>query len=193
MHLHDGHLTPVVAAAAAALALPVLPIAFARARSNLGLTAGAVAAVLAAQALDVRMPGGVSAHLLGGAVLAASLGTSLALRVMISVVLAQAAWGDGGLSTLGANILNIAVLPVLVTGLLSRGGGMLRSSTAAVVGTAVGVAACGIELALSGSSPSAIGWDGLYLAHAPIAVAEGALVAAMFALRVPARLGVSRA
>jgi cobalt/nickel transport system permease protein len=146
MHLLDHHVTPVVAATAAALALPAVVSAFRPSKMSLGVSATAFALTLGAQAVDVPLPFGASAHLLGGGVLAATFGIVPALRIMIAVVVAQASWGDGGLMALGANLLNIAVLPVVVAGMLARGGGHLRTAAAAALGTAAGVAACGIEL-----------------------------------------------
>ena len=192
MHLLDTHVTPAVAATAAALALPAVVPAFRASKMSPGVTAAAVAFTLGAQAIDVPLPYGGSAHLLGGGVLAATFGVVPALRVMIAVVVAQASWGDGGLMALGANLLNIALLPVLVAGALSSGGGLWRTATAAAAGTAVGVAACGLQLALSGSSPAAIGWDGFWLAHVPVALVEGAMEATLVAVGMPARVGVAR-
>lgn len=192
MHLLDHHVTPVVAATAAALALPAVVSAFRPSKMSLGVSATAFALTLGAQAVDVPLPFGASAHLLGGGVLAATFGIVPALRIMIAVVVAQASWGDGGLMALGANLLNIAVLPVVVAGMLARGGGHLRTAAAAALGTAAGVAACGIELALSGLTPAAAGWDGFWFAHVPVALVEAGLAVACVTLGMPARAGVAR-
>jgi len=70
--------------------------------------------VFAAQLLNFPVLGGTSGHLVGSALLAVLLGPLAAFLTMVTVLIAQALFlQDGGLAALGANIFNIAAVPVL--------------------------------------------------------------------------------
>ena len=77
--------------------------------------AGTLAAfVFAAQAVNVPLLPGASAHVIGTTLLTLTVGPALAIAAMLSVLLVQAlAFADGGLTVLGVNLLNMAVLPAL--------------------------------------------------------------------------------
>jgi cobalt/nickel transport system permease protein len=84
------------------------------------LFGGVTALVFAAQMVNYPLAGGVSGHLLGGVLAASLLGTPFAVMAMALVVGLQAMlFGDGGMTVLGANLLNMAVLG-------AGGGGLLR-------------------------------------------------------------------
>ncbi|GAB0056186.1 Cobalt/nickel transport system permease protein [Candidatus Magnetaquicoccaceae bacterium FCR-1] len=72
--------------------------------------------VFAAQMVNFTIPGtGSSGHLAGGMLLAILLGPYPALLAMTSVLTIQALFfADGGLLALGANIVNMGVIPCLV-------------------------------------------------------------------------------
>ena len=68
--------------------------------------------VFAAQAINVPVAPGTSAHLVGGVLLAWLLGPGLGAWTMALVLAVQAMLlGDGGMAALGANVLNMAILP----------------------------------------------------------------------------------
>lgn len=152
MHLGNGAITPECAAltySAAAAGLVVGATALRGVNGEKLLHAAALGcAVFAAQAINVPITGGMSAHLVGGVLLAASLGPGLGVWTMALVLTLQAVLlGDGGLSALGANILNMAVLPaglVLAARRLPSLGASLEKSSlwlAALSGLAVVLAA----------------------------------------------------
>jgi cobalt/nickel transport system permease protein len=121
MHLGNGALTPECAIFTASLAAAGLGFAAASGRraavsqSRL-LAAGAWgAAIFAAQMVNVPVLPFSSGHLVGGVLLAVALGPGLGALTMAVVLLLQAILlGDGGLSALGANVLNMALLPAAV-------------------------------------------------------------------------------
>jgi cobalt/nickel transport system permease protein len=70
--------------------------------------------VFAAQMVNFPLGAGTSGHLLGGALLAATLGPAPAIIVMTAILSLQAlVFQDGGLLALGANVFNMAVAGVL--------------------------------------------------------------------------------
>lgn len=74
-----------------------------------GITA---AFVFAAQMFNFPVAAGTTGHLLGGALAAILLGPSVGAIVVTIVVIIQAlAFADGGLTALGYNVLNMAVIP----------------------------------------------------------------------------------
>jgi cobalt/nickel transport system permease protein len=76
------------------------------------LAAGLGSLVFAAQAINVSVWPGISAHLVGGVLLAWAAGPALGALTMAVVLALQAALlGDGGLAALGANVLSMALLP----------------------------------------------------------------------------------
>src|SRR5262245_37103232 len=123
MHLGNGALTPECAAlafGAAGIGLAAAGADVARelrgcdgaaSRQKLILAAGLGTLVFAAQALNVPVLPGVSAHLVGGVLLAWMLGPGRGAWTMALILGLQAAvLGDGGITALGANILNMAIL-----------------------------------------------------------------------------------
>ena len=124
MHLGNAALTPECAAitlgaAASGLALAAVAIRREPLSPQKVALAGALGSlVFAAQAINVPILPGASAHFVGGVLLAWALGPGLGAWAMTLVLAAQAvALGDGGLTALGANVLNMALLPAgLVTG-----------------------------------------------------------------------------
>jgi cobalt/nickel transport system permease protein len=118
MHLGNGAITPECAAitiGAAAVGLTAAAASLRReplSRQKLVLAAGLGAMVFAAQAINAPVLPGTSAHLVGGVFLAWILGPALGTWTMAIVLGVQAVvLGDGGLAALGANMLNMALVP----------------------------------------------------------------------------------
>lgn len=130
--------------------------------------AGTLAAfVLAAQALNVPMVPGASAHIIGAALLTLALGPSEAIVAMTAVLLVEALmFGDGGITTLGLNVLDMAVLPVVITHGLrrlfgeSKRGLTLAAFAGTLVGTEAGAALLSTTLVLGAGAPARVtfGW-----------------------------------
>ncbi len=122
MHIPDGFLSAEVAAACAVPAAGAVAYGLRRASRELderrvpllGVTA---AFVFAAQMLNFPVAGGTSGHFLGAALAAILLGPWLACVVMSVVLVTQSfVFADGGVTALGANILNMGVIGALLVG-----------------------------------------------------------------------------
>jgi len=120
MHIPDGFLDLPIAAAC--FVLSALALGFAARRTNdaiddtrVALLGVVSAGIFAGQMLNWPIPGGTSAHFVGGALAAILLGPHLgALSVASVVVLQSLVFGDGGLTAIGANLLNMAIVEVYV-------------------------------------------------------------------------------
>ena len=212
MHIPDGFLDPGVAAATGVAAGGAVAIGLRKAEATfderraplLGVTA---AFVFAAQMLNFPVAGGTSGHFLGAALAAVLLGPWLACLVLAVVLGVQAfVFADGGLTALGANILNMGVIGALLVGglmhaarkLAGRSRNALLAITAAGAWLAVmaGAAATAIELAISGTVPLATVLPAMLGVHMLIAAGEAVItvtaVSAVLATR-PDLIGVDAA
>nr|WP_042183063.1 energy-coupling factor ABC transporter permease [Kibdelosporangium sp. MJ126-NF4]CEL15334.1 Substrate-specific component NikM of nickel ECF transporter [Kibdelosporangium sp. MJ126-NF4]CTQ95626.1 Substrate-specific component NikM of nickel ECF transporter [Kibdelosporangium sp. MJ126-NF4] len=116
MHMSDGLLNAPTSILFGAVAVGGLVVATIGARRDLddrtAPMAGLVAAfIFAVQMLNFPVLPGVSGHLLGGALAAILVGPFAgALCVTIVLVLQALLFADGGLTALGANITNMALI-----------------------------------------------------------------------------------
>jgi cobalt/nickel transport system permease protein len=194
MHIPDGFLSNDVAVVCAVPAVAAVGYGLRRANVELddrrvpllGVTA---AFVFAAQMLNFPVAGGTSGHFLGGALAAILLGPWLACLVLAVVLGAQAfVFADGGITALGANVLNMGVI-----GGLAIGGLMLaarrvlpdrRESLLAVaaggawLSVMAGAAACAAQLAISGTVPLGTVLPAMLGVHALIGIGEAVITVA---------------
>lgn len=194
MHIPDGFLDNGVAAAAAAGSVAAVGVALNRAGRNLderkvpllGVTA---AFVFAAQMLNFPVAGGTSGHFLGAALAAVLLGPWLACIVMAVVISGQAfIFADGGITALGANILNMGVVGALAVGFVMRGARRAlpknRRSFLAVTGVGAWIAvmagafATAVELGISGTVPLSTVLPAMLGVHAVIGLGEAFITVA---------------
>jgi cobalt/nickel transport system permease protein len=119
MHIPDNFLSPPVWATLDAIAIPAVGMMVRQAGRDLEDTRipllGVMGAfVFAAQMINFPVGVGTSGHLLGGALLAFTLGPAPAVLVMTVIIAIQAfVFQDGGVLALGANVFNMAVAGVL--------------------------------------------------------------------------------
>ena len=119
MHAPDGFLNVGTAVATGALSVGAVSVAMRQAGQELKdkqvpLAGVAAAFIFAAQMFNFPVAAGTTGHLLGGALAAVLLGPSVGTLVVTVVVVVQAlAFADGGLTALGYNVLNMAVIPAL--------------------------------------------------------------------------------
>ncbi len=210
MHIPDGILSPPVALACAALAAPAVMAAAARSRHRSGARAVALvgvtaAFVFAAQMINFPVAGGTSGHLVGGVLAALLVGPSAAVVVMAAVLVLQCfVFGDGGLLSLGANILNMGVVHPLVGFAVYRAlvglagasstslsaGGVRRIAAVAFaswVATVAAAATCAGELALSHVVAAPVVLPAIVGVHAVIGLGEGLITALVFVAVVRVR------
>ncbi|MCY4588522.1 MAG: energy-coupling factor ABC transporter permease [Bryobacterales bacterium] len=137
--------------------------------------------VFAAQMINFPVMAGASGHLIGGALLAFTLGPSAATVVMTAILCVQAlVFQDGGILALGANVVNMAVVGVWVgylpMKLLNGRGPRLRSLAAFLGGWLSLMAAAllaAVELSISAMAPSGPLFVSMLGIHAVTGVAEG--------------------
>jgi len=193
MHLGNGAITPecvVLTYGAAAAGLMAGAAAARRAeltRDKLLLAAGLGSLVFAAQAINVPVWPGISGHLVGDVLLAALLGPGLGAWTMAVVLAVQAiVLGDGGMAALGANVLNMALLPagiVAATRLWKSAGSPIGTGTLAALAVPLAAALIVAETAAFRPLAELTHWMGFAATmvgtHFWIGVLEGAATAAL--------------
>ena len=195
MHIPDGFVDAGTSAAAGVVAAGGLAVALRRSRDQLedraAPLAGLVAAfVFAVQMLNFPVAAGTSGHLLGG-VLAALLVGPWVGALCVSVVLGVQAllFADGGLSALGLNITNMALVGALGGWLVfvalrhvlpaSRPAVVAASALAAWVGVVLASVAFTLEYASGGNDAASLGTVVLAMVgtHAVVGVGEAVITA----------------
>ena len=145
------------------------------------------AVVFAAQMVNFPISSGTSGHLLGGVLAAALLGTPFgALAIGMVLAVQCLVFSDGGLSVLGANVVNMSLIGAGVGGLIAgrlRGPLMMvRLGFAAWISVVLASLACSLELALSGSVPFSVCAPAMLGTHAVIGAGEALLTVLAFSL-----------
>jgi len=198
MHIPDGFISPPVAAATGVASVAALGIALTRSRDAFGIKHAPIlglttAFIFAAQMINFPVAGGTSGHLLGGTLAAIILGNPGAGTICIATVLIIQAvlFADGGITALGANIFNMAVVGVWVgwslTQTLQRLFGGYRSrlplaaGIAAAVSVVVAAIACAVELAISGTAPLGLVLPAMTGVHILIGIGEGLITGGVLA------------
>ncbi len=159
MHIPDGYLGPPTYLAAYAVCTPLWAIAARRLRQRLAGRRAPLLAISAAfsflvMMFNVPLPGGTTGHAVGGVLIAIAVGPwGAMLALTIALTIQALLFGDGGITAIGANCLNMAfIMPFMGYGtyrLLSR----LSSSdkgtaVAAGIGGWVGLNAAAFTTAL---------------------------------------------
>lgn len=191
MHIPDGFLDAKTAVAAGALAAGGLGAALRRVRSSLPrrrvpLMGLAAAFVFAAQMLNFPVVGGTSGHLIGAVLTTVLLGPSAAVLVISAVLILQCLmFADGGVTALGANIFNMALvaagvgyaifLPVRRIAGTGVRGSLFAAGFAAWCSTVAASLACAGQLALSGIVPWQTALAAMSGIHMLIGLGEAAI------------------
>ena len=203
MHLPDGFLDVPTLAGAGAISLGAVVCSTKKVTRELtersvpllGVTA---AFVFAAQMINFPIAGGTSGHLVGAVLIAALLGPYASVVVLTVVLAAQALLlGDGGVSALGANILNMAIIGgmggyLILTGLkrvLPKNvtGYFLSLAVASWAGIVFAAVACSLELAVSGTVPGGIAVPAMTSIHMIIGLGEALITVSIVAAVLAAR------
>ena len=111
------------------------------------------AGIFVAQMLNFPIGGGTTGHLIGAALATILLGPYAAMLIITAILTIQClVFGDGGITSLGLNILNMAIIAPLVTyGVMMLFGKNRTLGTPVAAWAAVFIAAtvCAAQLALS--------------------------------------------
>jgi cobalt/nickel transport system permease protein len=203
MHAPDGFLNAGTAVATGAISVGTVGIALRHAKEQLkdkavplaGITA---AFIFAAQMFNFPVAAGTTGHLLGGALAAILLGPSVGVVVVTIVVVVQAlAFADGGLTALGYNVLNMAVIPAyggyaafrLFRRFLPKTSGGVIGATGLAAWASVVMSAIAFSIEWLFGATAPVAFDDVFFAmvgvHTLIGIGEGVISA----LAVAAVLG----
>lgn len=205
MHAPDGFLTAGTAVGTGLVSAGAVGAALRQSRdvlkdAQVPLAGLAGAYVFAAQMFNFPVAAGTTGHLLGGALAAILLGPAVGMLVVTVVVVLQALlFADGGITALGYNVLNMAVVTSLGGWAVFRALRSVLPATRTAVAAAAGVAAFAsvvlssmafsIEWLFGASAP--VPFDRVFGAmvgvHGLIGVGEGVITALTLSAVLAAR------
>jgi len=164
------------------------------------LVAVLAAGIFAIQTMNMALPisivpGGVSGHVVGAALAAIVLGSPFAAIFILTLVLLLQAifFGDGGITSMGANIINMGIIGGFLGFYSYRslnsvfGSRFVAAFSAGWVSLFIPAIACAFELAVAGIFPLTIGLITMGTYHAFIGVIEGGATAFALSLITLAR------
>ncbi|MBN2169436.1 MAG: energy-coupling factor ABC transporter permease [Actinobacteria bacterium] len=206
MHIPDGFLDPKTWGTAWGISAGTTGYALYAARTKLdekkipllGITA---AFIFAAQMLNFPVAGGTSGHFLGALLAFLLVGVWPGFLVMVVVLGVQCLFfADGGLTALGANIFNMAIVGGLLTYTLfyltnNRLSKFLGNRSSFLSCTAIfswlsvmlASAACALELAVSGTVPLSTVLPSMLSVHAIIGTGEAIITTVVVAVVLQTR------
>jgi len=190
VHIPDGFLSPAVIVVTFVIAFVFWAVSFRKVGKTLDermvpMMALLTALFFAAMMMNYPIIGGTTAHLLGGASLGIILGPYGGLvSYTIILVLQALLFGDGGITALGANALNMGIIGVFVPVLifasllkLTKGRHVFMACfVAAFLGDVLAAAAAGLELGLSApifQYGISVAVPAMLIHHSVIGVIEG--------------------
>lgn len=184
MHVPDGFIDAPTSVGAGLVAAGGVGLALRRTtevvlESRAALTGLVAAMVFALQMLNFPVASGTSGHLLGGVLAVVLVGPWLGSLAVTTVVVVQALlFADGGLSALGLNVLDIALVPCLAGWALFQAGrwALPATRTGVLAATAVAAWASVVLASLAFGLEYAIGGTG--------AVDAGSVATAMAGVHV---------
>ncbi|BAZ44348.1 cobalamin (vitamin B12) biosynthesis [Chondrocystis sp. NIES-4102] len=196
LHIPDGFLSLPVSLVTWVIAIALIYVSLNQVQAKyqektVPLMGVCAAFIFAAQMINFPIPGGTSGHLLGGTLAAILLGPWAGALVVSVVFIVQAVlFQDGGVTVLGANIVNMGLIGTFAGYYLYRA---IRSAigfntwkgmaiaTAVSAWTSVFVAAIltAIQLALSGTVPLNVAVSAMALWHFLIGIGEALITLAV--------------
>lgn len=195
MHIPDGLMDPLVLAAGWLAAVVFMGLALWRTRIGsdrrmvpfMGLLA---AAIFAVQMLNFPIGGGTSGHMVGAVMAGFLLGPWAGMVVISAVLIVQCLmFGDGGITALGLNFVNMAVIGCLIGAYLPRllpkrwtlAGVFIASWTAVILGSFVCAGELAISHSISGGTygiSGTIAFPAMLAFHAVIGLGEALITTA---------------
>lgn len=117
MHIPDNYLSPTTCAVLAVAAAPVVGLSITKVKAQLKenkelapMLGIAASLSFLLMMFNVPVPGGTTAHAVGGVLLSILIGPYAAsLALSVALILQALLFGDGGILALGANIFNMAI------------------------------------------------------------------------------------
>jgi cobalt/nickel transport system permease protein len=203
VHIPDGFINAGVSAAAGVVSAGGVAVSLKKAGETLeekqAPLAGLVAAfIFAVQMLNFPVAAGTSGHLLGGVLAAVLVGPWAGVICITLVLVVQAIFADGGVSALGLNVLNMAlvaglggyaIFATIRTFRRTKPGVVAASAVAAFCSVVLASMAFWVEYALGGVGEVSLRavFGAMVGVHALIGVGEavitGLTVSAVLAVR----------
>ncbi|MEM2098559.1 MAG: energy-coupling factor ABC transporter permease [Candidatus Bathyarchaeia archaeon] len=204
MHIPDGFISLPVIIVTFTVTLLFWVVSFVRVKGTLDerqvpLMGMLTALFFAAQMMNYPIIGGTTGHLLGGAAIGIILGPYAGcISMSIILILQCLLFGDGGITALGANVLNMGIIGVVIPAVLllainkvSRGKALYAGVfIASFTGDVLAAVAAGIELGFSvpifqyGLS---VAVPAMAINHSVIGVIEGVVTMALVGFLVKLR------
>jgi len=203
MHIPDGFLSLPVAAVTYGVSAAVGAATIVQAKRRFAdkfvpLAGISAAFIFAAQMVNFPIGGGTSGHFLGAMLACLLLGPSVGFWIMTLVLVMQSLlFADGGITALGANVLNMGVMGgivcyalfTLVVKALPKGKGSFLASTFVFSWLAVVLAAftCSVELGVSGTIPFGVVIPVMTGFHVLIGLGDAVVTTAVLSYMLSAR------
>ena len=193
MHIPDGFIPISQCLIYYVILIVALYFSVKWAKSNLDekripLLAVLAAGIFAIMSMNMPIPFGTSGHMVGGALVAiVFFAPEAAVLVFTVVLLIQALiFADGGITALGANVLNMAIIGgctglYTFKGLEGKIGKYPAAGIAAWLATILAALACAIEMGIAGTFPMNIGIPSMVLYHFFIGIIEAVLTVIVLA------------
>ncbi len=202
VHIPDGMLDSKTwitawAGSAGALGYAVREVRRKLTDSKLVLMAVLAALIFALQMLNFPVAGGTSGHFAGGAAAAIILGPWPAVLVMSAVLIVQSLFfADGGITALGANMVNMAIIgpfvgwwiySLVTRGSASRARKTVGAFAGAWLGCFLAALSAGLMLWISGRAPLGPVLGAMGFWHALIGLGEGLVTAGLMSYLLSVR------
>ncbi len=198
MHVPDHVMDPSTGIAMTAIAVAGVGYAAYRVyhefpRQKVPLLSVVAACVFAAQMFNFPVGIEVSGHWVGAVLAAVILGPWAGMLAITAVLVVQCLlFQDGGITALGANVVNMGMVGSLVGYAIydrlrkrfdGKAGSLFAAAVASWVAVTIGAGVCSLQLSTSGDFPLVPTVTAMVLAHSVIGIGEAAItVAAMSAL-----------
>lgn len=201
MHIPDGFLSTPVLATSWAGSLFGISYALKKTREllkdkSVPLMGVMAAFIFAAQMLNFPVLGGTSGHLIGGVLAAVTLGPFAGVIVLSLVLIVQClVFQDGGITALGANIFNMAVVGTAIgyyiyaflKSVLFRKNIFPAVFIASWLSVVLASSFCAFELAFSGVSPLKVVLPAMAFVHIFIGIGEAIITTLVIAFILKVR------
>ena len=186
MHIPDGYLDTKTILSTWIISISFLTIGIKRVKEKLKdktipLMGVLGALIFASQMVNFPIIYGTSGHFLGGVILGIILGPFAGLIIMIIVLILQSLiFGDGGVLTLGANILNIGIIGTFLStyiyyslNKIFKNKIYLTAFIASWISVILSSVFCSFELSISKMFPLSLGLISMIGIHSIIGFFEG--------------------
>lgn len=159
MHIPDGYLSPQTYVPFYAFIIPYLAVAARKVKNTIRsrqvpLLALGAAFSFVIMMFNIPIPGGTSGHAVGGVIVAILLGPwAASIAVSIALIVQALLFGDGGITAIGANCFNMAVVMPFAGYYLYRliaGKSAITSSRRWVAGAVAGYLALNLSAVCAG-------------------------------------------